>query len=425
MNIRWYWWALALVPALSGFVSMDVFGVGNFRSSGFVASVGITFGLLAVLVFFRKPWRSSTRILRWLGSLSFVLLGFVSLIGLTEGIPEFLQARGLFVDVDAYGPRAVVAKNEGFVVVGNDREGGVAWHSQDGVDWSRVSDIPAFEGLEMADAIVVEGQIVAIGRSGEARVLTSSGGRVWELTGRFNNREWGTSPNAIALLRNDLVAVTDIYGNDVEFFMSADLVTWNAVEPRPAFDDGEAGYDVACNSEVCVVVGMHDASYRSELDEDTGVVWASSGGDRWELVSHDFDAERFNAVASNATGFLIVGNDSENLGVAWASSDGEQWNRVATRDFDQFTLDGVAPVDSGWAIFGTDQTTNSILVWTSPDGNLWQRTVVDQALPSGSRIRALSTSRGIWVAAGIDTTEATAVVWISTDGQHWVRSPLP
>jgi hypothetical protein len=419
---------LAFVPALAGFVSIEVFEVGNNRSSGLVASVGITFGLLAVLVFLRKPWRGSTLLSRWLGSLLVVLLGFVSLAGLAGGVPEFLQARGLFVDLDSYGPRAVVATNGVFVVVADEQQGGVVWYSEDGVDWSRVPDDPIFDDLEMADAIDVEGRIVAIGApsdTGEALVLTSSDGRVWELTGRFENEEFGTSPHAIAQSSDGVVAITSTIFNDVEFFTSAHLAIWAAVEPRPVLDDGEEGVDVACNPESCVAVGNHIATYRLGLDVDTGVVWTSTSGDRWELISHDFDTALFTAVGANSNGFLIVGNDREERGVVWASPDGRQWNKVPATDFDEFTLDGATGVDSGWVIFGTDQTTNSILVWTSPDANRWQTTVIDNTLPRGSRIRAVSTSLGTWVAAGIDTTEGTAVVWTSTDSENWDRLPLP
>lgn len=64
---------------------------------------------------------------RWALAVGGLLRGMVALLGLSEGAPEFLRARGLFVAADSRGPVSVVAIEQTVVIVGNDRTGGFIW----------------------------------------------------------------------------------------------------------------------------------------------------------------------------------------------------------------------------------------------------------------------------------------------------------
>ena len=68
-----------------------------------------------------------------------LVLGVIAVVGAVEGTPEFLEEKfGLFITVDDYGPRAVIATKDGYLVVGDDAKGnGVVWLSEDGERWAR------------------------------------------------------------------------------------------------------------------------------------------------------------------------------------------------------------------------------------------------------------------------------------------------
>ena len=69
-----------------------------------------------------------------------VMLGVVGVVGLLAGTPGFLNKQfGLFISVNDYGPRAIVATPDGYVVVGDDAEkNSVIWLFRNGESWSRL-----------------------------------------------------------------------------------------------------------------------------------------------------------------------------------------------------------------------------------------------------------------------------------------------
>jgi hypothetical protein len=397
-----------------------VFGVGDYRSSGLMAGVAVSLGLVGLLLLAGRPWRGRAGIGRWLSVIPALALGFIALVGLAMGLPDFLMASGLFVDVDGVGPRSVVAFGDGFVLVGDDGEQGFVWFSEDGSTWSASHD-PVLTETAIRDVIVVDGDLIAFGASEdptEAVILTSADGLMWEELGRFGNGEHGTSPKSISQFGARLVAVTDIIGNDVEFYSSLGPLSWHAAEPAGVFDDGEYGQDIGCSDTVCVAVGTHHAGYRPELAEDAGVAWVSTTGDRYDLVDQDFQAETLTAVAWNGPGFLAAGQDSSGRGVVWLSVDGRRWIPVPG-PFNEMTIDGLVAADLGYLVFGHDPNSGAIFVWASGDGEQWDQQIVSEDAPLGSHIRSIAVGPGTRVAVGIDSKTLRPVVWMSIDGQTW------
>ena len=79
MRVRWYAWVLALVPVAVGIWSLQT-GDGDFRSSGFMSGLGVTLGLVAVLLLFSKPWTRVDRASGWLSIVGAGLLGGAAIL---------------------------------------------------------------------------------------------------------------------------------------------------------------------------------------------------------------------------------------------------------------------------------------------------------------------------------------------------------
>ena len=423
MRIRWWWWVLALVPAAAGVVSV-AFGAGDLRSSGLMAGVSVSLGLVAVLLLLRAPWRRRDGAARWFSVVPPLLLGLVSLLGLSEGLPEFFQARGLFLDVEAVGPVAVVEDEGTLLVVGNGTEGGFAWTSDDGSDWTSIS-ADVFAELEVADAAVYGSSIVVVGQSAEAEavVLVTEDGAAFEESGRFTNSEYGTIPQAAAGFADGLVVISDIYGNDIEFHTSSDGRSWAAAHPSPVFDDGESARDIVCSDQVCVGVGFVDATYRQDLDTNTGVAWVSTSGDNYQSVDFDFNTESLDAIAWNPSGFLIVANSPNGRGLAWHSTDSTNWNPISG-PFTEMTVDGVQAIDTTYMVFGRSPTAGTLVVWTSRNLTDWEEAVVATSQPEGSQIRSIANTQTGLVAVGIDGGTFDILIWNSADGTDWQLTTL-
>lgn len=423
METRW-WWVLALSPAAAGVASIASGASGDMRSSGLMAGVSVSIGLVAILLLARAPWRGKRGLGRGLSPLPALLLGAVSLLGLSEGLPEFLQARGLFISVDSVGPMAVLDHDGRLVLFGNDTAGGFVWASEDGSSWSIV-EVEVLTELEViADATVFDSSIVVLGQTGaDAVVLISADGEVFEESGRFSNSAHGTNPTAVAGFEDGLVAITNIYGNDVEFYASNDTRSWTPGQPSPIFDDGEEARDIACSDEVCVGVGFLDATYRPELDADTGVAWVSSSGDSFQRVDHDFDTGSLDAIAWNRRGFMVVATSPDGVGSVWQSSDGIEWLPVSG-PFTEMIVDGIEALDASYVVFGREPVTGAVIVWMSEDTTGWREAVVATGLPEASQVRSLTSTLSGLVAVGIDGETLDVLVWTSPDGGDWQETAV-
>jgi hypothetical protein len=422
VKVRWFWWVLAAVPALAGVVSLQL-RVGDFRSSGAVLGVAMSLGLVAILLLWRRPWKGRGGVSKWLAPVPGLMLGLVALLGLSEGLPEFLQARGLFLDVDSQGPRSMVAFDGGFVLAGDDGDNGLLWLSEDGTNWTEVVD-HVFGGVLLGDLVVVEdGLLVVGGREdpSEAVVFSSSDGMQWQAAASFGNSDHGTAPIAMSKSAEALVVIADIVGNDIEFYRGVDASSWMASDPTPIFDDGESGRDITCSESLCVAVGFHDATYRDEIDTNTGVAWVSTTGASYQLVDHDFDSERLEAIAWADPGFVAVGNTPTNEGVAWLSLDGESWTPL-TGSFNEMTITGVTATSDSYVIFGHNPDNGGLVVWTSTTGDQWNDEIISNELAEGSQIRTIADQDGIRIAAGIASDTLDTIIWTSTNNQPWQHS---
>lgn len=424
MPSRWWWWVLALSPAFAGAISFAV-DVGDFRTSGLIAGVSISIGLIAIILILRAPWRGRRGVGWWVSVVPGLLLGMISLLGLSEGLPEFFEARGLFVDVDSVGPVKVLAHEDVAVIVGNDREGGFVWISEDGSNWTLFDD-EALAELELVDGITNGPSTVVVGRSAdpsEGVVLVSEDGRLFEERGRFRNSEYGTAPDAAALFRGGLVVISDIIGNDVEFHTSDDYQTWTPAQPSPVFDDGESARDIACSEEACVGVGFFDATYRPELEANAGVAWVSTTGDDYRPVAHEFNTNTLDAVAWNPSGFFVVANSTSDNGVVWHSADGTEW-RPVSGPFNQAIVDGVEAVATAHIVFGHHPVSGELIIWRSEDATDWSETVVAADLPEGSELRSVTSSQAGLIAVGINAETLDTLVWTSPDGNDWRQTAV-
>ncbi len=419
VRVRWFWWVLAVAPALAGFVSLQL-GVGDLRSSGMMLGAAVSLGLVAVLLLLRRPWSGRNGVSKWLAPIPGLMLGLVALVGLLLGLPEFLQARGLFLDVDSHGPRAMVAFDGGFVLVGENADGGLVWLSEDGTSWSEIDD-PVFDGVVLRDLLITEDGLLAVGQGGdvaEAVVLSSADGTRWQVEATFGNSDHGTAPHAFSRFGGTVVAIASIYGNDVEFYLGTEASSWTASAPTPVFDDGESGRDIACSENLCVGVGYHSAIYRDEIDTNTGVAWVTTTGTSYQLVEHDFDSEQLAAIAWATPGFIAVGTTTTGQGVAWLSQDGESWTRL-TGSFNEMTITGITASADSYTIFGHDPETGRLMVWTSTTGNEWNEETISDELAIGSQIRTFVDQDGIRIAVGIASDTLDTVIWTSTNNQPW------
>ena len=419
MRVGRWWWVLATVPALTGIVSLQL-GVGDFRSSGAVLGIALSLGLVAILLLWRRPWKGRSGVSKWLAPVPGLMLGLLALLGLSEGLPEFLQARGLFLDVDSQGPRSMVAFEGGFVLAGDDGESGMLWLSEDGASWTQIEK-PVFDGVVLRDLLVTQDGLLVVGEVAdptEAVVLSSADGTQWQVGARFGNGDHGTVPSAISQSAGALVVIADIVGNDVEFYRGTDASSWTVSEPTPVFDDGENGWDIACSDSLCVGVGFHDATYRDEIDVNTGVAWVSTTGDSYQLVDHDFAADRLQAIAWADPGFIAVGNTPTDEGVAWLSQDGESWTSL-TGSFNKMTITGVTATSDKYIIFGHNPDTGELVVWTSTIGDQWSEELVSSEFAEGSQIRTTVDQDGTRIIAGIASDTLDTLIWTSTNNQPW------
>ena len=214
------------------------------------------------------------------------------------------------------------------------------------------------------------------------------------------------------------MVISEIYGNDVEFYASKDARSWTEGQPAAVFDDGESARDIACSDEVCVGVGFADATYRQDLDANTGIAWVSGSGFDYQVLDHRFDTESLDAVAWNPAGFLAVANGANNEGLAWQSSDGTGWSPVSG-PFAEMTVDGVAAVDGSYVVFGRNPRTGDVMFWASDDTTEWSESVVATGLPEDSQLRSVVDTQSGLIAAGIDGATFDVLVWASPDGADW------
>lgn len=423
--IRWYVWLVALTPAALGICVLGL-GLGDFRSSGAVAGVGLSIGAVAVLLLLRGRWRSAHGVRRLLGLTSVAALGVVGVLGLLVGVPEFLQVRfGWFVASDAYGLRAIVAVDDAFVAVGDGRRGAVVLRSTDGRAWQRAPVPPALDGVGMRDALVTADGLIAVGSAAgddATQVVTSRDGVQWRPTARMGHDVFGVTPVALAGTGERVVAVGSIYGNDAVFFDSVDGRAWSGVPPEPVFDDGEDPTDVACDAVRCVAVGeRYNAGGLLGGDKRRGIAWSTVAGEPWVQSDGVFGHAVVTGVTASGDGFVAVGYDEpSDRAAVWTSQNGRGWTSVSNdRAFHDARMDGVVTIDGMVTAFGRHG--DAIVVWTRIATGAWERATVDATVQPGSRIRAIASNGATVAAVGVDAADGSPAIWTSVDRVRWER----
>lgn len=270
---------------------------------------------------------------------------------------EDLDVEAEIVDLAAGGP--------GFVAVGSAGERAAVWTSADGVDWTRVPDLPDPdpEGLSGLSAVAAGGPgVVAVSAPGpfgvsEVVVLGSPDGLQW----------------------------TELAGGDVV--------------PR----DGEV-LAVTAAGPGLVAVG-------SDTSRDAAV-WLSPDGRSWTRVAHDeatFGDAQMTAVVAGGPGLVAVGDD------VWTSPDGLSW----TRSVVEGQISAVTVGGPGFVAVGQGDDARGA-IWTSTEGTTWTPVPGDQAISTrpGEGFADVVSAGQRLVAIGDQTT-----VWTSTDGLSWTQIP--
>ena len=174
------------------------------------------------------------------------------------------------------------------------------------------------------------------------------------------------------------------------------------------------------------------------LPTDTAVWVSDDGGRSWTRVeSESFGGERYQemrGVTAYGPGFVGVGYDAKD-GAVWRSEGGD-WRRVggqpgleAGQQAAEVDLRDVVPWQGGLLAVGDIRTSRGDrngAAWISPDGESWAR--VQAAAFGGSSdhqlLGVVAGPQGIVAVgcSGCDGPASKPAVWTSVDGETWERS---
>lgn len=152
----------------------------------------------------------------------------------------------------------------------------------------------------------------------------------------------------------------------------------------------------------------------------------------WQRIEHPTAVfggageQLMSALTAGDSGLVAVGTDEgRDVAAVWTSPDGQVWERV-DHDWQTFSrataMNGVARGADRFVAVGADSARQSAAVWTSRDGQHWRRVAhVDSRFGGGGIQVMLSVDTGGagFVAVGADAGEAAAAVWTSMDGGLW------
>jgi len=144
------------------------------------------------------------------------------------------------------------------------------------------------------------------------------------------------------------------------------------------------------------------------------------------------------AAISTAGGFVAVGAepatgqgvDGVRQGVVWTSADGESWQREADEAFHGASLDHVAELDGSLYAFGfhslcasfdeecPDTGSAGNAGWRRTAAGEWQRLELPASMRSGA-VEGVGVAGGWLVARGSYGDDVVAAIWLSDDGQRW------
>ncbi len=188
---------------------------------------------------------------------------------------------------------------------------------------------------------------------------------------------------------------------------------------------------------------------------DSAVVWQSSDGTAWQRIDNgpSFADSTMSMLVAIPGGVLAIGAASAGDGLCpggegttcnpvhpirlWTSADGQTWQRLsnaAIAVFGRAVLANAASGPNGLVLFGwhmpvADTAPTPPMVWTSTDGRTWQvRRQFTRVFPEGV-VDGLGVSPNGFVAVGRNTgfnsPHNPGSAWFSRDGRKWTAASVP
>ena len=297
----------------------------------------------------------------------------------------------------------------------------------------------------------------------------------WQVVTPEGDDSSGTSANAVTAYGQGFVSVgrtcrPDPAGGEPLCWggvqLSPDGFTWEIVPRQPGLEIGTyyptsgPGADligVAAGPDTVITIG-----YALDGGAPIGLggvlrpaVWVSSDARTWERTPDDavFEGARFSDVVASDAGFVIVGAvygpgapQGAPRGAIWTSDDGRAWRRVpdgAIFDIGGYQDTGEDPGSGGprrvTAVGGALLSVGAVCsaqgrdcraaFWSSQDGTVWERVVLDEPNLIASDI---AVTAGGFVAVGMTSNaggcspdlRCTAVVLTSADGRVWIQKQV-
>lgn len=202
---------------------------------------------------------------------------------------------------------------------------------------------------------------------------------------------------------------------------------WASLPATTELFDSAQVYDVTAFGAGMVAVGSVWTDGRPDA-----AVWTSPDGLAWSRVPHGEEAfgggaYEMWAVGSDGDRLVAVGHGCDDPDdpcsmrpTVWTSIDGDSWQRVA-HDPGVFGLGGqmadLVAFESGWLSVGMscDDTACVAAAWSSSDGISWNRTLFAEF---SGRLESVTRGNGLFVAV---SGGPVAAVWTSSDGVDWAR----
>ena len=370
--------------------------------------------IILVSIVVARPWKSKSMLRRLFGVAGVVILSAVTLFAALGGIPSFLRAEfGLFISIDDYGPRSIIATDHGYVAVGDDVNGNaVVWLSEAGDRWSRIPHEKALERLEVGDVLTTSNRLVMVAHdesTGSVVALTSKDGLGWTRAGIAPVHGM---PVALATNGINLAVVGESFSSDSAFWSADSPESWSVSRPEPHTDTGKDAVDL---------LGLNGAYTAAINQKSNALIFESEDGTNWTEITRFGDSD-FGSLAIIGRTALAVGFDRDTKsGAIWASEDGGEWKRLSPpNEFDGTRLDLAVSNGEELVIFGNRLDDDTIVSWRTYDGAAWEGIPVDFG---DFIVRDAAFGQDGIVLVGVDRALNSAAIFTSTDGRNWDRIP--